>query len=236
MSKINSIGELIATYTPATDEQINAFYPSMGELSPKSFVWIDDDINATKTANNLGMIIKDPKGRAVNLAILKPYKPYLINHREKVGAGVFGDLGVKCAYLVNDLSTACILASDLKDMGERFCVLMAFGNIGRVAKTFCKTHRLILPIYAHQKGEYQAKIGTLPNVEIHACTEPSIDPIEQLKGNDTETEVIKELDYPYMGGYFVIKDGKLFYSKLNSDTDHTAETFLANALYVKGHT
>lgn len=236
MSEINSIGELIATYTPATDEQINAIYQGMGELSPKSFIWVHDDINATKTANNLGMIVKNPKGKAVNLAILKPSKPYLINHREKVGAGVFGDLGAKCAYLVDNLFTALDLSFALKEMGERFCVLMAFGNIDRVAKTFCKTHRLILPIYAHQKGEYHAKIGTLPNVEIHACLDPVEETIEQLKGNDTETQIIKELDYPYMGGYFVIKDGKLFYSKLNSDTDHTTETFLANALYVKGHT
>lgn len=86
MSEINTIGELIKTYTPATTDQINAIYQGMGELSPKSFVWIDDDINAIKTANNLGMIVKNPKGQAVNLAILKPSKPYLLNHREKVGA------------------------------------------------------------------------------------------------------------------------------------------------------
>lgn len=160
MSEINTIGELIKTYTPATTDQINAIYQGMGELSPKSFVWIDDDINATNTANNLGMIVKNPKGEAVNLAILKPSKPYLLNHREKVGAGVFGDLGAECAYLVDDLFTALDLSFALKEMGERFCVLMAFGNIDKVAKAFCKTHHLILPIGKHQAGELQDKIGT----------------------------------------------------------------------------
>ncbi|OAV34506.1 putative inner membrane protein [Moraxella catarrhalis] len=236
MSEINTIGELIKTYTPATTDQINAIYQGMGELSPTSFVWIDDDINAIKTANNLGMIVKNPKGQAVNLAILKPSKPYLLNHREKVGAGVFGDLGAECAYLVNDLFTALDLSFALKEMGERFCVLMAFGNIDKVAKTFCKTHRLILPIGKHKADELQDKIGNLPNVEIHACLDPVENTIERLKGNDTDTQIIKELDYPYLGGHFVIKDGKLFYSKLNSDTDHTTELFLSNALYIDGQT
>lgn len=228
MSEIDSIGKLIATYNPATCEQVNEVYQGLAEFAPKSFVWIDDNINDHKTGNHVGMIVKNPKGEAVNLAILTT-KPFLINHREKTGAGVLGDLGCDVAYLVDDLMTACDLAHGLKD--ERYCVLLAFGNIDKVAKTFCQTHRLILPIYADKAQAVFDRIGSLPNVEIHACTDPTFDILdgisEPMKGG---------LNYPYMGGYFVIKEGKLLYTKLNSETDHTTELFLCNALHIDGMT
>lgn len=232
---LNEMSELIAMLPKATDEQADNVYPKLGAIAPDSLVWVDGEINGNpKTANNLGMIIKDPKGKAVNLAILTA-KPFLVNYKAKAGAGVFGDLGCDVAYVVDELLTALDLANELREHG-RYCVLMAFDGIAKVAKAFCKSHRLILPTYTHQKDELHAKIGNLPNVEIHACTDPILDTVERLNGNDNDTQVIKGLDYPYMGGFFVIKDDKLIYTKLNSDTEQMQEIYLCNALHIDGMT
>lgn len=231
----DDVSELIKSYQPATDEQMNGVCHGLGEIAPNSLVWIDDVINDNiKTANQLGMIIKNPKGKAVNLAVLSE-KPFLVNYKAEAGAGVFGDLKCDTAYLMDNFDDACSLANGLKEHGA-FCVLMAFGGIAKVAKAFCKTHKLILPVYAHQKDELQNKVGSLPNTQIHACIEPVLDTLAHLKGHDNHTQVIKGLDFPYLGGFFAIKDGKLLYSKLNRDTDHVTELFVCNALHIDGMT
>lgn len=240
MSKLqsNSVQDIIKQLPNVSDEQLESYYPNLSTIAKANqFVWIDGIINNNaKTENTLGMVLYNAKGKVVNLASLSDTnKPYLMNCKAN-GAGVFGDLSLDCAYLVDDMMTALDLSFALQDQGGRWCVLLAFVNIEHIAKAFCKSHRLIVPTYSHQANDLQDKIGNLPNVEIYACTDPVIDCISRANGQDNDIEVIKGLDFPYMGGYFVIKDGKLSYAKLNTETDHTSELFLSNALYVDGQT
>ncbi|UXZ05547.1 DUF927 domain-containing protein [Moraxella nasicaprae] len=236
VQEVDTIDELIKTYTQASDEQIN--YPQLKELASNALLWIDDDINEHKTAGKVAMVLQNHKGQAVNLAILgnQPnQKPHLINHQH-IGAGVLGLLACDTAYVFDELDLAYEMASQLQSKSDDYCVLIAFGKVAQVAKVFAQTKRLILPIYRHQADELQAKIGDIPHVQIHACLDPIQDTLAKLDGKDSDISPIKSLDFRYQGGYFTIKESKLHYAKYDSKTEQTHELFICNALYIDGQT
>lgn len=226
--------ELLATFTPATDEQAKeqgALFHALAD----SLLWLDDGISKDDDQelappDSLGVVLYDENSKAVNVLSLANNKT--INHH--AGVAIMGDINAPTAYLMAGIDEAVQLwqVLDAKSVGknEPFCVLACMPyHLLKVAKAWQWQKELIIPI-----NTTDHMVDKLAGVRCHIHV--YIDPVQGIH-NDHEPEAIIKQDggFYHQGGEFIIRDNALYYDKPNDDdSDQVHSVLICGALHIDG--
>lgn len=226
-----NLDELLATFTPATQEQAKA-QGALFDALADSLLWLDDGISKDDDQelappDSLGVVLYDENGKAVNLLSLANNKT--INHH--AGVAIMGDINAPTAYLVAGIDEAMQLwqVLDAKSVGkhEPFCVLACMPyHLPKIAKAWQWQKELIIPI---NTTDHMADKLVGVRCHIHAY----IDPIQGIH-NDHEPQTIINQDggFYHQGGEFILKDNAL-YHETPSD-DGVQSVWICGKLHIDG--